>query len=242
MLQLSTDTCKNLLLRLLPEDDLNAIAQHLERVEYNRGDVLIHAGQPIETIVFPESGIFSIVLTSQNDHRQIEAGIFGREGVSDGSILFGIDRVPHESFVQVPGSGLRMRADAFLAIADERPAVRGLILRWLHVLGLQTAHTVLANGSYNVEERLARWLLMCQDRLDEHEINITHEFLGTMLGVQRSTVTLSTHLLEGARLIKATRGQITILDREALSGIADGAYGISEAEYERLIGPFRTQE
>ena len=241
MLQISQDTCTNTLLRMLPEEDFRALAVHLQRVEFARSDYLIRANQPIDNIVFPEGGIFSIVLTSPTDQRQIEVGIFGREGVSDGSILAGIDRVPHECFVQVSGPGLRMSADTFLSIANERPAIRALVQRWLHVLGIQTAHTALTNGTYNVEQRLARWLLMCQDRLGGNNVELTHEFVGKMLGVQRSTVTLTIHILEGARLIKATRGEITILNRQALLEIANGSYGISEAEYERIIGPFREE-
>ena len=239
MVQLSRDTCKNLLLRQLPQSDLDAVAALLERIEFGRGDVLIRAHQPIDNIVFPEDGIFSIVLNSPTDDRKIEVGIFGREGVSDGSLVAGIDRVPHETFVQVSGVGLRMSAEAFVALLDERPALRNLILRWQHVSAVQTAHTVLANANYNAEERLARWLLMCQDRLGGNQVDLTHDFLSTMLGVRRSTVTLTTHVLESSRLIKATRGRLTILRRETLLEVADGAYGIAEAEYERTIGAFR---
>ena len=160
--------------------------------------------------------------------------------MSDGSLLIGIDCVPYECFVQVAGSGLRIHPQTLKSICDDRPAVRERFMKWLHVLGIQTSHTVLANGGYSVEERLARWLLMCQDRLGGVDIDLTHDFLGTMLAVQRSTVTLATHLLEGARLIRARRGRITILDREGLMAIADGSYGIAEAEYERIIGPFRS--
>ena len=238
MLELDTVSCVNILLRSLPEADLLAMAQHLERVDYARGDVLIPANSPIDHIVFPESGIFSIVLMS-SEQRKIEIGIFGRDGMSDGSVLSGIDSVPHQTFIQAAGTGLRISARDLIAVAEVRPNVRMMVSKWLHVLGLQTSQTVLANNSHNVEERLARWLLMCQDRIGGNELDLTHEFLGTILGVRRSTVTLSIHLLEGSGLIRATRGRIAIVDREALIGISDGAYGTCEAEYERIIGPFR---
>ncbi len=112
--------------------------------------------QPIETLVFPESGIVSVVMTAENQHR-IEIGIVGREGMTDGSVLVGIDRIPHEVFVQVAGAGQRVDTATLLQFADERPDIRGLLLRWVHVSSLQTAQTALANGAYTIEERLARF-------------------------------------------------------------------------------------
>jgi CRP-like cAMP-binding protein len=236
MVDLSIKNCRNVMLRSLPQDDLQALAEHLERVEFAQHDVLFRPNEPIETVVFPESGIYSLVIQS-SDGRKLEAGLFGRDGLSDGWCGAGIDSVPLECFVQVAGSGLRMKSAELGALAQERPAISQMLCRWVHLLGLQTAQTALANGSYNVEERLARWLLMCQDRLGRNEIQLTHDFLSTMLAVRLSSVTLSIHMLEGSRLISAKRGNITILDREALIGIADGCYGMAEAEYERLIGP-----
>ena len=238
MVATTRTTCRNLLLNRLSDDDFQAILPHLEWIDYRRSDQLIPPGGLIETITFPEDGIFSIVLAG-SDGRRIEIGIFGREGMSDGTVLFGIYKVPHETFVQVPGTGLRMRAADLVRIAADRPAMRRLFHRWLYVLSVQTSETALSNGSYSVEERLARWLVMCQDRLQVDHVDLTHEFLGTMLGVQRSTVTLATHILEGANLIRARRGSIQILDREGLMEVADGSYGISENEYEKAIGPFR---
>jgi CRP-like cAMP-binding protein len=222
----------------LPEEDFRIIAEHLERSEFAQRDVIFRPNEPVDSIVFPESGIFSLVMHS-SDGRAIEAGLFGRDGMSDGWNGAGINSVPLECFVQVAGSGLRMKTADLKALAEERPAIQQMLFRWVHLLGLQTAQTALANGTYNVEERLARWLLMCQDRLGRNEIQLTHDFLSVMLAVRRSSVTLATHMLEGSRLISAKRGCLTILDREALVGIANGCYGPAEAEYERYIGPLR---
>jgi CRP-like cAMP-binding protein len=238
MYDITSAICQNTLLRSLPEDDFDLVAEHLERVEFAQRDVLFRPNEPVEYIVFPESGILSLVMYP-SEERGIEAGLFGRDGMSDGWIGAGIHSVPLECFVQVAGTGLRMKSSDLGRLAEERSAVCRMLFRWVHLLGLQTAQTALANGSYNVEERLARWLLMCQDRLGRNEIELTHDFLGTMLAVRRSSVTLSIHMLEGSRLISARRGSITILDREALMGIAHGCYGPAEAEYERYIGPLR---
>lgn len=229
---------ENRLLAQLSPDNLAAIEGHLEPIVLSRGDVLIRPDRTIETVVFPLSGIVSIVAETE-DHHRIEIGIIGCEGMTDGSVLAGIDRIPHELFIQVAGEGLRIDAEILLKLCDERPSLRNLLARWVHVLGLQTAQTTVANGGFNVEARLARWLLMCQDRLGGDQIGLTHEFMGMMLAVRRSSVTLATQVIEGAGIIKAERGMITIRNRPALEELAGGSYGAPEREYERLIGSFR---
>ena len=170
--------------------------------------------------------------------QRIEAGIFGRDGMSGTAIVLGSDRSPHETFVQIPGAALRIEADALRDAMGRSQPLRQALLLYVQVLLVQVAHTVLANGSGKIEERLARWILMSHDRLDGDEIALTHEFLSLMLGVRRAgTVTVATHLLEGQGLIRATRGLIRVTDRAGLEELADGSYGVPEAEYRRLIGP-----
>ena len=153
------------------------------------------------------------------------------------TVLLGSDRTPHHQYMQIAGTGFQIATPDFLRIVDQSPTLRILILRFVHVFMTQTAQSALVNGSSVVEERLARWVLMCQDRLDAMEFPITHDFLSMMLGVRRSSVTDALHILEGDLLIKATRGNIKILDRDRLVRAAGASYGVPEAEYERLIGP-----
>ncbi|MCJ2021277.1 helix-turn-helix domain-containing protein, partial [Methylobacterium sp. E-065] len=108
-------------------------------------------------------------------------------------------------------------------------------LRYVQVEFVQVRQTAYVNATYTIETRLARWLLMCHDRVDGDELRVKHEFLSMMLGVQRSGVTLALQNLEGGRCIQARRGRITVLDRELLETVADGSYGPPEAEYARLI-------
>jgi CRP-like cAMP-binding protein len=112
------------------------------------------------------------------------------------------------------------------------------LLGYVEAFQVQVAHTALSHGSYTLEERLARWLLMCHDRLDGDDLPLVHEFLSLMLGVQRSGVTLALHMLEAGDMIRAKRGLITITDRGKLEDVAGGSYGVPEAEYRRLIGAF----
>ncbi|WP_349942735.1 Crp/Fnr family transcriptional regulator [Fulvimarina sp. MAC8] len=223
----------------MAEDDLAAIGEHLTLVDLERGETLVHPDRPIETIVFPVSGIVSIIAATE-DNYHVEIGIVGREGMTDGSVLAGIDRIPHEVFVQMAGQGLKTDAKTLHRLSEENPTLRRLLMRWVHILAIQTGQTIVSNCGFNVEARLARWLLMCQDRIGGNRIELTHEFLGLMLAVRRSTVTLTTHVIEGAGIIKAERGVITIRNRAALEELAGTSYGVTEREYERVIGPLRS--
>jgi CRP-like cAMP-binding protein len=110
------------------------------------------------------------------------------------------------------------------------------LLRFAQAFMIQLGQTALANGIYQIEQRLARWLLMCHDRVDGDDLFTTHEFLSLMLGVRRAGVTLALQALEDRGLISTKRGQVTVLDRAKLEGVAGDSYGVPEAEYARLIG------
>ena len=153
-------------------------------------------------------------------------------------IVFGTEKSPHRSFMQIGGSALRIRAEALPELMQASSTLTALLLRFAHVFMVQVAATALADGRYSIEQRLARWLLMSQDRNGDI-LSLTHEFLSLMLGVRRPGVTEGLHVLEGENIIKAQRGLVTILDRLKLEERAADSYGIPEAEYERLIGPFR---
>ena len=137
--------------------------------------------------------------------------------------------------MQLDGEALRLPVAAFRAFLDGQPAARSTLLRYVHVFQLQTAQTALSNASHRLEERLARWLLMCHDRADSDEFVVTHEFLSLMLGVRRPGVTAAVHVLEGAGMIRARRSCIKVVDRAQLEAMAGESYGISENEYRRLI-------
>jgi CRP-like cAMP-binding protein len=229
---------RNLLLATLSTDDYNLIQARLEHVRLERGNVLVEPNLPIKHVYFLEDGITSVVAIAPDRHR-IEVGIYGYEGISSTSIMLGVDTSPHETFIQVAGSALRIPVDAFREVIQQSQTLHQHLLRFVHVFNVQVAHTALSHGAYNMEARLARWLLMCHDRLDGNDLPLIHEFLALMLGVRRAGVTEHLHLLEGVRAIKNTRGLITVLDRDKLEEAAGESYGVPEAEYERLIGPFR---
>ncbi|MBY3516057.1 Crp/Fnr family transcriptional regulator [Rhizobium laguerreae] len=239
MLDVSQVRVDNLLLRSLAPEAFDWLRGSMEPIELPVKFELIKADVPTENVYFIEGGLLSLVATSSDDE-SVEVGHIGYEGMVGGHVMLRVDRTPNKAFMQVEGSGFEVPVSSIKAMAERFPDVNDLLLKYVHCCDLQLAHSALANARYNMPERLARWLLMCHDRLRGNDLPLTHEFLSLMLGVRRSGVTNEIHILEGVHAIKATRGNIKVLDRAKLEEIAGGSYGIPESEYERLIGqPFR---
>lgn len=233
---ITQSSVRNRLLTAVSGETFARLAPHFATVELPVRQLLVEQRTPIRDVYFLEAGLASMVATSRDGAEEIEVGHIGPEGMTGFCVLHGVDHTPHRTFMQTAGAALRMPAEALLGVVAEDDALRQLLLRYVHCYEVQLSHSALANGRYNINERLARWLLMSQDRLHSDDLPLTHEFLSLMLGVRRSGVTNEIHVLEGARLIRATRGHIHILDREGLKSIAAGCYGIPEEEYARLIG------
>lgn len=228
----------NTLLGALSSDDLELLKPHLDRVSLSRNQVLLVPNEPVEHVYFLEGGIASIVSDMSMSGRT-EAGIFGREGVSATCLLLGTDRSPHEIFMQVDGStALRVATASYLAAVKQSESLRLTLLRYVQTVLVQSAQSTATNATHRIESRLARWLLMCHDRIDGDEIMLTHEFMGMMISADRSNVTVTLHILEGGGLIYSKRGRVIIRDREKLEDLAGDSYGVPEAEYRRLIGSF----
>jgi CRP-like cAMP-binding protein len=201
---------------------------------------LVQANIPTETVCFIERGLASVVATS-SDGEAIECGHIGPEGMTGAHVVLKTDRTPNKAFMQIAGVGLTVPVGVLEEMLEQVPAARDLICNFVHTAEMQLAHSALANARYNMLERLARWILMCHDRVDGDNLTLTHEFLSLMIGVRRSGVTDELHKIEGTRAIKATRGNIRVRNRGQLEEIAGGCYGAPEAEYERLIGIYPRQ-
>ncbi|MBY5447171.1 Crp/Fnr family transcriptional regulator [Rhizobium leguminosarum] len=239
MTELRQGQVNNRLLRRFPEDGFEHLAPLLEPVDLPVKHPLVRPRQPIEHVCFLESGLASMVVESA-DGKSVEVRHIGREGIAGYPVVLGVDRTPNKTFMQVPGHGLQVATEDFLPILDH-PEVRQLLLRYVHTCEQQLAHSALAAAKFNVHQRLARWLLMCHDRIDGNDLALTHEFLALMLGIRRAGVTDELHILEGLHAIRSMRGNVRILDRDMLIEIAGGCYGVPEHEYERLIGGPRPQ-
>lgn len=200
-----------------------------------RGAVLSAANKQLDHVYFPESGVTSIVTVGETGKRT-EVGLFGREGMSGSSLVLGTDRTPLETFVQIGGgTANRIGRAAFVSAVASSPSLQALFGTFAQCLATQVSYTASSNANQNVEGRLARWLLMCHDRVDGSVVNLTHEFLSMMLAVRRATVTDTLKLIEADGAISTGRGSISVLDRGRLEAIAGEEYGAPEAEYRRLI-------
>ncbi len=216
-------------------EDIALLEPHMQRCSLHLRMNLESARVPIDFVYFLEEGIGSVVATGRHGH-ETEVGFIGFEGMTGSSIVMGDVRNVHQCYVQLAGEAIRIGVTAFSSALASSPTMRMFLLRYALSLQIQTACTALVNARSKLEERLARWLLMCDDRVSHGRLTITHEFLGIMLVVRRPGVTVALQELEGRGLIRATRGQIVLLDREGLIALANGGCGEAEAEYERLIG------
>lgn len=242
MARFTQSECRNRLLALMSPEDFGLLAPDLELIRATKGYLLVEMDGLIERLFFPEGAIASIIATSP-EGQEIEAGLYGHDGCGPVAGILGADRSPHRNLIQVPDGSFRIRRGALMAAMDQSASLRGLLLRFAQVMNTQTSFTALSNAVHQLDERLARWLLMCHDRHVSEDIPLTHEFLSLMLAVRRPSVTTSLHILEGNGFIRNERGHITIRNRRALEEFAGDAYGKPEAEYDRLIGPmtpFRT--
>jgi CRP-like cAMP-binding protein len=229
---------RNRLLKALPAEAYELLSPSLKHVELSLRYDLVEAFKPTTTVYFLESGLGSIVASSA-DNESTEVGHIGREGVSGTHLLLMSDRTPNKTFMQVAGEGLSIPASHFVSLVETHAFLRNYFLRYVQTAEIQLAQSALANARYSVNERLARWILMCHDRIDGDDLPLTHEFLALMLGTRRSGVTDQIHILEGAHVIKATRGHVHVINRAKLEDIAGGCYGIPEQEYDRLMStPF----
>src|SRR5436190_1255708 len=213
----------NRILSRLSRQDFALLEPHLEPVDLPVRKPLEARRKRIDQVYFIESG-FASVVANGTDKPSIEVGIIGREGMTGLAVVLGNERAQHATYIQVAGKGLRISA-AHLREADERrTTLHRAMLRYAHAFLAQTTATALANGRSKIEERLARWLLMADDRIDSDELPLTHEFLGLMLGTHRPGVTIALQALEKVGLISTRRSHITIVDRKRLEKSANGAY------------------
>ena len=234
--KITRDEVRNRLLNALPGTEFDLVAPQLEPMVLSTGLVMETPGELVEDVVFVESGIASrIVVGTPNG--ETECGHIGFEGMTGKPVVLGDRKAINRIEVRVPGIGLRLSADAFSVAMQQSAIFRDVVSKYVIACEVQTEHTLLASTNYTINQRLARWLLMYQDRTSGEELSITHDVLSDLLNVRRSSITSELHVLEGMLAIRAGRGSIAIRDRSILIEVAGGAYGIPEREYDRLIPP-----
>ncbi|HEY1526992.1 MAG TPA: Crp/Fnr family transcriptional regulator [Candidatus Angelobacter sp.] len=224
---------KNRILASLPKAEIARLASHLSPLNLPSGKTLLDPGQDIGYGYFLETGLASVVVAMQ-DGNMVETGITGNEGLVGIPVLLGTKSMPTRTFMQIPGDGFKIKANRLNEEYERSGTLRKLINRYFQAHLVQTAQTAACNRLHDIAERLARWLLMCHDRMDANTFTITHEFLGHMLGTPRSTVTLAAGILNKSGLIQYSRGKVSVQDRKGLEKAACECYQTIRTEFDRL--------
>ncbi|MBD0370392.1 MAG: Crp/Fnr family transcriptional regulator [Pyrinomonadaceae bacterium] len=227
-------TIENRLLACLPEEEFARLSRHMERVSLSHGQYAIVPEEPIRDVYFPLTCLLSLV-TILEDGSTVESGTIGREGMSGIPVLLDAKSTPMPTFAQIPGYALKIRASVLKEMYEERGHLHKLLNRYIHTVIVTGSQSTACNARHNVEERLCRWLLMSSDGVGSDELNLTQEFLATMLGVRRPGVSQAAGALQEAGLISYNRGTIKILDRAGLERAVCECYRMSKAEYDRLF-------
>ncbi len=225
----------NRLLEALPSADLRSMLARCEAVELAFADVLYSPHERLRHVYFPIRSFVSLVMPIDGS-AALEVGLVGNEGMVGISLALGVDVSPVRAVVQGSGSALRMNAARFCGQLRRSKVLQREIDRSVVVRLSQLAQNAACTRFHVVEARLARWLLMTQDRAHANTIHITHEFLALMLGVRRVGVTRAAHSLQRRRLIDYKRGDITILDRPGLRAASCGCYKADRESYDRILG------
>lgn len=226
----------NRLLAGLSRQAQKRLIENSDLVSLTFGEVLCESGKPVHHAYFPTTGFVSLIARLE-DGARLEIGMIGDEGVLGAPLILGASTSIQDVVVQGKGSAWRMSAVKFRGFCAAEPALRVLLERYMYVLMSQLSQTAACTHFHSVDSRLARWLLMTNDRSHSNTFFLTHEFLAYMLGVRRAGVSIAASSLRDAGLIRYSRGMITVLKRAGLERISCACYGQANETYRRILGP-----
>jgi CRP-like cAMP-binding protein len=224
----------NKILLSISDSEYDSLRPHLEYLRMPNHLVLHETGGKLEFAYFPNRGLISLVVVMK-DGKTAEAGVVGNEGFTGTPAVVGLSRSPLQAVVQVTGDGFRVKVKALQNTLESTPQLRMILNRYAAIRGMQVAQTAACNRLHEIRQRLARWLLMTQDRVDSETLPITHDFLATMLGTDRPSVTLAAGVLQNNGLIEYTRGAVKIVNRKKLEDSACECYGVIR-QYDGELG------
>jgi CRP-like cAMP-binding protein len=217
----------NIILLSISDSDYASLRPHLEYVSLPNHLVLHEAGGKLEFAYFPNRGLISLVVVMK-DGKTAEAGIVGNEGFTGTLAAVGLNRSPLQAVVQITGDGFRVEVGDLQNTLESTPRLQLMLSRYAAIQGMQVAQTAACNRLHGIEQRLARWLLMTQDRVDSGSLPITHDFLATMLGTDRPSVSSAAGILQRRKVIEYTRGAVKIVNRKKLEKSACECYGVTQ--------------
>lgn len=225
----------NRLLTRLPEKEQRGVLAHCDQVTLTYYQTLAEPGESYSHVYFPLNGIISLV-NILNGKPAIEAGLLGTEGMLGATLALGVCRAPTRALVQGSGDALRIDAQMFKQLLAHHPSLNQVTMHYLYVVNEQLSQASVCTRFHVLESRLARWLLMTQDRARDDTFDITHQYLACMLGVRRERITGAASKMQQRGLIQYRRGRLRIIDRLGLEFIACDCYGTNKASYERVLG------
>ncbi len=224
----------NRILLSLPEGEYQILRPLLSFVQMPHHASLHEPGERLEFVYFPNRGLVSMVV-AMKEGKTVEVGVVGNEGLVGTPAVVGMNRSPHRAVVQIAGNGHRIRVDALRTILSSTPELQFMTSRHAVIQGMQAGQSAACNRLHGIEQRLARWLLIMQDRMDDGVLRITHDFLATMLGTDRPSVSLAAGILQRKGTIEYSRGSVRILDRKGLEESACECYGVMQ-QFNGVLG------
>ncbi len=219
----------NRVLLSLPEPEFQSLRPLLSFLYLPSHTSLHEPGDNLDFVYFPNRGLVSLVVATR-EGKAVEVGVVGNEGLIGIPALVGLSRYPHRAVVQIAGDGFRVRVDAMRTALAASPILQSITSRHAVIQGMQAAQSAACNRLHGIEQRLARWLLLMQDRVDNNNgsLNITHDFLATMLGTDRPSVSLAAALLQRKGTIEYTRGAVKIVNRKLLEESTCECYAVMQ--------------
>jgi CRP-like cAMP-binding protein len=215
----------NEILLSIPDEEYDIVRPHLEYLNLRHHLSLHEPNRTIEYAYFLNRGLVSLVVETE-DGKTVEVGVVGNEGIAGIPSSVGLKRSPLREVVQIAGDGFRIGVRSLQKSLSSTSEFRTLLSRYAVVQGLQISQTAACNRLHEVGQRLARWLLMVQDRVDSGALPITHDFLATMLGTDRPSVTLAAGVLQRGGAIEYTRGAVNVLSRQKLEASCCECYRV----------------
>ena len=224
----------NRLLQDLPRNVRGRLLEECEPVSLAFGTVLCERDRPYRHVYFPLDGFLSLVATVSG-HPPLEIALIGSEGMLGATLVLEVKTARLQGIVQGAGTAWRIPASRFRRALRESPALRDVTRRYLYVVLMQLSQSTACTRFHEAEARLARWLLMTHDRAHSNRFHLTHQYLGDMLGVRRSAVTIAAGALQRRNLIRYVRGRIEVVDRKGLEAASCECYRTAIGDYERMF-------